>query len=89
MEGAASPTADGILYDYEGNCANSVISNALTSPTRPTGPDLAVAVLTDMFRSPQDMAATWQVSIFIIPSAGRKLNRNHTGNASHDHVACL
>ncbi|XP_068621438.1 maltase 1-like [Battus philenor] len=48
------------IYGVDG--ANGVICNTLTAPTKPTAPDLAVAIHAATLYSPQDTAVTWQTS---------------------------
>lgn len=43
--------------------ANSVISNAFTSPSRRSAPELALDFYGAMLSAPQDMAPTWVVCI--------------------------
>ncbi|CAK1603628.1 unnamed protein product [Parnassius mnemosyne] len=62
VENAVSPTASGEYYGDEGIGANTVISNALTAATRPSAPDLALAIHAVMLYSPEDMAPTWLTS---------------------------
>lgn len=62
-ETSLSPEQTARYYSEGGLGANSVISNAFTSPSRRSGPELALDFYGAILFAPQDMTPTWVVRI--------------------------
>lgn len=62
-ETSLSPEQTAMYYSDGGLGANSVISNAFTSPSRRSAPELAIDFYGAILSAPQDMIPTWMVCI--------------------------